>query len=104
MLAYGWYLARLEQTWKDFYNNEPFNSSDWTPQTEKLIIGGEVCAWGEAVDEFNFDQVLYPRTAAAGERLWSPRTQTDLNDAQARLIDFICVLNKRGKNLFPKDI
>lgn len=54
LLAYGWYLYPYTLTWRDFYNNEPFASSSWTPQTEKFIIGGEVCAWGEYVIYFLF--------------------------------------------------
>lgn len=68
---------------------------------QKLIIGGEVCSWSETVDWASFDSRVWPRTAAAGERLWSQRNVNDATAAQPRLEDFICVLNRRGIGSTP---
>lgn len=61
-----------------------------------MILGGEVAAWAERVNDFNFEQIVWPRTAAAAERLWSPRTVADKTLAQPRLMEHICRLNSRG--------
>lgn len=70
ILAYGWYLDHLSELWSDFYNNEPFQSSGWTPELESYILGGEASAWGEQVNYANFDQTVWPRTSGTAER-WS---------------------------------
>lgn len=101
ILAYGWYLDHLNENWKDFYQHEPFESSEWTRETEEKIIGGEVCAWGEYLNQYNFDQRVWPRTAAAGERLWSPKDVTDIQNAERRLQAHICRLNARGIGAAP---
>lgn len=41
-----------------------------TAEAER-IIGGEVCMWGEHVDDMNWESIVYPRASAVGERLWS---------------------------------
>jgi len=96
ILAYGWYLGQMQLTWEDFYQNEPFESKSWTPTLEKYILGGEACGWGEQLNSANYDQVLWPRTAATAERLWSPQSVNDVDAAEPRLIDHICRLNRRG--------
>ena len=59
-----WYLDHLTTTWKDFYMNEPLtNITD--PKHRDLVIGGEVCMWGETVDGSDIEQTIWPRAAAA---------------------------------------
>jgi hexosaminidase len=101
ILAYGWYLDHLALDWKAFYGHEPFTSTAWNAQNEKRIIGGEAAAWGEQIDQFNFDARVWPRTAAAAERLWSPKDVTDVAFAQTRLVNQICRLNARGIRAAP---
>lgn len=38
-----------------------------------LVLGGEVHLWSEQADAVNVDGLLWPRTAAAAEVLWSGR-------------------------------
>lgn len=39
---------------------------------------------------------VYPRTSAAAERLWSPKSKLDLNRAENRLHYFRSLLHRRG--------
>jgi hexosaminidase len=97
LLSYGWYLNQLDQSWEDFYLNEPFEYNfKWTPSLEKFVIGGEAAAWSEIISYANLDQVIWPRTAATAERLWSPRYVNNTEEAIPRLNEQICRLNKRG--------
>jgi len=88
-------------TWQNFYSNEPFQSSQWTPKLESYILGGEICAWGETLNQYNFDQRLWPRSSAAAERLWSAMTINDPVAAQPRLAEHVCLLNRRGIGAEP---
>ncbi|XP_065873955.1 beta-hexosaminidase 3 isoform X2 [Euphorbia lathyris] len=92
-----WYLDHLDTTWEEFYMNEPLtNITD--PQKQKLVIGGEVCMWGESVDASDIEQTIWPRAAAAAERLWTPidKLAKDPDQVYGRLTHFRCLLNQRG--------
>ena len=41
-----WYLDHLHTSWQEFYNNEPYEGIT-NPAQQKLVLGGEVCMWGE---------------------------------------------------------
>lgn len=108
--SYGWYLDRQSpyseapshyafiDTWLDFYNLEPTNN---ITANVDLIVGGEVCMWGEAVDSVSIEGRTWPRAAAVGERLWSSKSVVDTVDAKKRLIDFSCSLKRRGVHSSP---
>jgi len=71
---------------------EYYYLSDPVPADTKLtaeqashIVGGEVCAWGEFLSPENIDSRIWPRTAAAAERFWSPREATNVADMYRRL-------------------
>ncbi|KAH3759521.1 beta-hexosaminidase subunit beta [Pelomyxa schiedti] len=90
-----WYLDHLSTTWQQFYLNDLYEGiSD--PAQQKLVIGGEVCMWGETVDASDIFNTIWPRAAAAAERLWSPTSVTDTTDALGRLQWFRCFMNSRG--------
>lgn len=60
----SWYLDHVDTSWEQFYINEPLkNITD--PQQQKLVIGGEVCMWGENIDASDIEQTIWPRAAAA---------------------------------------
>ncbi|KAG6494166.1 hypothetical protein ZIOFF_049185 [Zingiber officinale] len=59
-----WYLDHLDIPWEDFYTNEPLEGINNTAQ-QNLVLGGEVCMWGEMADTSVVQQTIWPRAAAA---------------------------------------
>ncbi|KAH9795279.1 Beta-hexosaminidase 3 [Citrus sinensis] len=92
-----WYLDHLDTTWEQFYMNEPLTNITKSEQ-QKLVIGGEVCMWGETVDASDIQQTIWPRAAAAAERLWTPydKLAKEAKQVTGRLAHFRCLLNQRG--------
>lgn len=97
-----WYLDHLDTTWQQFYMNEPLRNIT-NPKQKKLLIGGEVCMWGEHIDVSDIEQTIWPRAAAAAERLWTPfeRLAKDPRTVTGRLAHFRCLLNQRGVAAAP---
>ncbi|GMI87075.1 beta-hexosaminidase 1 [Hibiscus trionum] len=97
-----WYLDHLDVSWDEVYYAEPLEGISNVSKQE-LVIGGEVCMWGETVDTSNVQQTIWPRAAAAAERLWS--TEEALSAANLtvlhRLQYFRCLLNRRGVQAAP---
>ncbi|KAF5737430.1 beta-hexosaminidase 3 [Tripterygium wilfordii] len=98
----AWYLGPVETPWQTFYENEPLTNIK-NSKLRELVIGGEVCMWGEKVDGSDIEQSVWPRTAAASERLWTPleKLPKDLNQVIKRLERFRCLLNQRGVAAAP---
>ncbi|KAJ8335474.1 hypothetical protein SKAU_G00388160 [Synaphobranchus kaupii] len=106
ILASPWYLDQPGPThdWSRYYNVRPlaFTGSE---QQKQLVIGGEVCMWGEYVDATNLASMLWPRASAAAERLWSDEEQTSsVSDAFPRLAKFRCRLLRRGVQAGPLSV
>ncbi|MQM13692.1 hypothetical protein Taro_046615 [Colocasia esculenta] len=99
-----WYLDHLDVPWEDLYKSEPWDGIDDTSRQD-LVIGGEVCMWSETVDTSDVQQTIWPRAAAAAERLWSQREDIPTEDlnvtALPRLEYFRCLLNQRGVPAAP---
>ncbi|RZB54133.1 beta-hexosaminidase 1-like [Glycine soja] len=98
-----WYLDHLDVPWDEVYTAEPLQGIH-TASEQELVIGGEVCMWGETADTSNVQQTIWPRAAAAAERLWSQRDSTSQNItliALPRLQNFRCLLNRRGVPAAP---
>lgn len=97
-----WYLDHLDTTWDQFYMNEPLTNIR-NPKQQKLVIGGEVCMWGEHIDASDIEQTIWPRAAAAAERLWTSYGKLARNPEQVvrRLSHFRCLLNQRGIDAAP---
>ena len=61
VMCIGWYLDQqtpegdthylIEDTWMNFYLNEPFKGDGWTAEYESMVLGGEASMWGEQVDD-----------------------------------------------------
>ncbi|CAB75760.1 beta-N-acetylhexosaminidase-like protein [Arabidopsis thaliana] len=101
-----WYLDHLDVPWEEVYNTEPLNGIE-DPSLQKLVIGGEVCMWGETADTSVVLQTIWPRAAAAAERMWSTREAVSKGNitltALPRLHYFRCLLNNRGVPAAPVD-
>ncbi|KMT14684.1 hypothetical protein BVRB_4g074520 [Beta vulgaris subsp. vulgaris] len=97
-----WYLDHLDITWDEFYMNEPLTNIS-NPKQQKSVIGGEVCMWGEHIDASDIEQTIWPRAAAAAERLWTSSDKLARNPRQVtrRLAHFRCLLNQRGVAAAP---
>jgi len=89
-----WYINYVKIDWQTMYSYEP--TTNLTSSQQALLIGGEACIWGELVDQANLQATVYPRLSAVAERLWSPQTTTDINDAKARLTSHRCRIVQRG--------
>ncbi|KAL2323896.1 hypothetical protein Fmac_022954 [Flemingia macrophylla] len=98
-----WYLDHLDTPWDAVYTAEPLEGIQKASE-QKLVLGGEVCMWGETADTSDVQQTIWPRAAAAAERLWSQRDYTSGNaniTALPRLQYFRCLLNRRGVPAAP---
>ncbi|KAA8538832.1 hypothetical protein F0562_025524 [Nyssa sinensis] len=97
-----WYLHYLDTTWQEFYMNEPLTNIK-NPIQQGLVIGGEVCMWGEYIDGSDIEQTIWPRAAAAAERLWTAydNLAKDPRQVTGRLAHFRCLLNQRGVAAAP---
>jgi len=107
----GWYLDvqvvgplshyLMGDAWIDFYNNEPEDRVN-SDNAKKLIHGGEPCMWGEQVDSMNIESQVWPRAAAAAERLWTQKNKIDpIEVARNRLNNFRCHIAVRGIHSNP---
>ncbi|KAL8166224.1 hypothetical protein V2J09_007723 [Rumex salicifolius] len=92
-----WYLDHLDATWDQFYSNEPLRDIHGSDK-QNLVLGGEVCMWGEHIDGSDIEQTIWPRAAAAAERLWTSydKLAKDPFEVIGRLAHFRCLLNLRG--------
>lgn len=57
-------MDHLDTPWQTFYINEPLTNIT-KPEQQKLVLGGEVCMWGEKIDASDIEQTIWPRAAAA---------------------------------------
>eukprot|EP01047_Picozoa_sp_COSAG01_P096220 COSAG01_NODE_26763_length_704_cov_0.667769_1_plen_157_part_00 len=96
-----YYLLHLDKTWAQVYETEPLaNITD--PAERALVLGGELCKWGESTDASVFDGKVWPRLAAAAETFWSPFDPTrTASSAEARMEWFRCKLLKMGIGASP---
>jgi hexosaminidase len=85
ILSQPYYLDGMKSA-KEHYLSDPLpSSSDLTPEQRKLVLGGEVCMWGEHINARSIDSRIWPRTAAIAERFWSPESVNNVDDMYRRL-------------------
>ena len=85
ILSQPYYLDGMKSA-KEHYQSDPIPpNSGLTPEQQALILGGEVCMWGEHLNSVSIDSRIWPRTAAIAERLWSPQSVDNVDDMYRRL-------------------
>ncbi|XP_045194093.2 beta-hexosaminidase subunit beta-like [Mercenaria mercenaria] len=92
-----WYLDSYKKhvLWPEYYKCDP--SPYITEQEEKgKVLGGEACVWTEYITTDTLMSFMWPRASAPAERLWSPKTTTDIVSAQRRLQEQRCRMIYRG--------
>ncbi|KAF0683653.1 Aste57867_24298 [Aphanomyces stellatus] len=72
------------KSWQHIYDVDLFQ--DMPSRMTKYVLGGEVALWAEMADEYAAEVKLWPRAAAAAERLWSNPTTTTWKEAVPRLL------------------
>jgi len=85
ILSAGYYIDLIFPA-SQHYQADPIPANSVLTAAEtKHVLGGEATMWGEWVSADTIDSRIWPRTAAIAERLWSPRTVTDVDDMYRRL-------------------
>jgi len=85
ILSNGYYIDLIQPASQHYVPDPLPADSTLTPEEAKHVLGGEATMWAEWVTPETIDSRLWPRTAAIAERLWSPRTVTDVPDMYRRL-------------------
>ena len=85
VLSAPYYLDAMKPAGQHYLADPLPSSADLTAEQRTLILGGEVCMWGEHLNERTIDSRVWPRTAAMAERFWSPEQVRDVDDMYRRL-------------------
>jgi hexosaminidase len=85
ILSAGYYIDLIFPASQHYVVDPIPENTNLTPEEAKRILGGEATMWSEWVSPETIDSRIWPRTAAIAERLWSPRTVTDVDDMYRRL-------------------
>jgi len=85
ILSQPYYLDGMKSAETHYLADPIPPTANLTPEQQSLVLGGEVCMWGEHVNQLSIDSRIWPRAAAIAERLWSPASVTDIDDMYRRL-------------------
>jgi hexosaminidase len=96
ILSNGYYIDLIQPASQHYVPDPLPADSTLTPEEAKHVLGGEATMWAEWVTPETIDSRLWPRTAAIAERLWSPRTVTDVPDMYRRLAVISLQLEELG--------
>jgi len=96
ILSNGYYIDLIQPASQHYVPDPLPADSTLTPEEAKHVLGGEATMWAEWVTPETIDSRIWPRTAAIAERLWSPRTVTDVPDMYRRLAVISLQLEELG--------
>jgi hexosaminidase len=96
ILSNGYYIDLSYPTSQHYVVDPIPADTTLTTEEQKHILGGEATMWGEYVSPETIDSRIWPRTAAIAERLWSPRSTTDIDDMYRRLAAISVQLEELG--------
>ncbi len=96
VLSAPYYLDGMRPAGVHYLADPLPSTSDLTADERKLILGGEVCMWGEHIYARTIDSRIWPRTAAIAERFWSPESVRDVDDMYRRLVPTSIELESLG--------
>lgn len=92
-------IHHINEVWRCFYSAGPADGVDSELATNtSLVLGGEVCIWGEGTSAFSIEVQTLTLAAAVAERLWTGRAD---DGASSRLEAYVCMLNTMGLNAAP---
>jgi hexosaminidase len=85
VLSAGYYIDLIFPA-SQHYGVDPIPFDSKLTEAEAAhVLGGEATMWSEWVSPETIDSRIWPRTAAIAERLWSPRSVTNVDDMYRRL-------------------
>ncbi len=96
ILSNGYYIDLIHPAAHHYVSDPLPADSTLTPEEAKHVLGGEATMWAEWVTPETIDSRIWPRTAVIAERLWSPRTVTDIADMYRRLAVISVQLEELG--------
>lgn len=96
ILSNGYYIDLIQPASQHYIADPLPADSTLTPAEAKHVLGGEATMWAEWVTHETIDSRIWPRTAAIAERLWSPRSVTDVNEMYRRLAVISLQLEELG--------
>jgi hexosaminidase len=95
---HAYYLDYLDVQWSQVYATDILEGLT-NHSARPFILGGQLCAWGETMDAASVLSIVWPRAAAAAERLWSYNFATSAAtdyDTVNRMAALRCELLERG--------
>ncbi|MDE3105809.1 MAG: family 20 glycosylhydrolase [Acidobacteriota bacterium] len=85
ILSQPYYLDGMKSAKEHYLADIVPPDSPLTAEQRQLILGGEICMWGEQLNQATIDSRIWPRAAAIAERFWSPATVNNVDDMYRRL-------------------
>ena len=85
LLSAPYYLDAQKTSEQMFLADPVPSDTKLSPEQQKLILGGEICMWGEQISPETVDSRVWPRSLAIAERFWSPQADRDVADMYRRL-------------------
>ena len=80
------YYLDGQKTAAEMFLADPIPSdTKLTPDQQKLILGGEICMWGEQIHAETVDSRVWPRSMAIAERFWSAQSDRNVDGMYRRL-------------------